>query len=197
MSWQHRPWWGTVGHISEGAYDYSRRTQFPLIFFKPSLFSKRCCTEFLLGHSSQQSVLCVVCLDVCRVYLHAGACFCFHSWTDAFKDIPWLRFLLLPMVFEGMWLERLPLLRELSLLLNFSAPRADVVGGESGWGGGTSAVHARIPALLLLRSSFGNLCWHTHRCLFKLLHNTPTQWEKTPKGCWIAPCGFPFVFLSL
>ena len=44
---------------------------------------------------------------------------------------------------------------------------------------------------LLLLCSFGNLCWHTNRCLFEPLHNTPTQWERTPQECWIAPCGFP------
>lgn len=102
-------------------------------------------------------------------------------------------------VFDEMWLERLPLHRELSLLQNFPALQAE---GSERWEWrrrrrNCSSPQVGIPALLLfLLSSFGNLCWHTRRCLFELLHNTPTQWERTPKGCWIAPCGFPFLFLS-
>jgi len=107
--------------------------------------------------------------------------------------------LLLPEKFDGMRLERLPLLSELSLPQNVPALQAE---GSGRWERRRRRRRSRgprvgIPALLLLLSSFGNPCWHTNRCLFERLHNPPTQWERTPQGCRVTPCGFPFLSLSL
>lgn len=111
-----------------------KKLNFPSSFFIPSVFS-----GFLLRHNRQQSVLCVLSVskDVWRMYagprpFHVSVFFLEYLQKITLQTlhplkswiyIPLLLSLLLPMMFDGMRLERL--IREHSLLQNFPALQAE------------------------------------------------------------------------
>lgn len=167
------------------------------------LYSRLCTEKHLLGHDSQHraSVWCsplkaaAVCLFLVSILEYVQryklcslkgriftSCRCYHLCYQG-------------CLIERMWKAWRPSMTfHSSKTLLLSKLEA---GGKRGEEGGTATVRKLVFffALSLLLSSLGNLCWHTHCCLFELFHNT--QWKRTPKGCWIAPCAFTFLSPAL